>query len=444
MISIPGTVLKTSSRFSLRKASVAACLLVPSFGFAATFGPVTLTSVAALDKQARQEVSAKSRAPLADAASSVFMGIDSLEKEGSGRVPNYVRAMGAMPKLAGPFSHLFKIFISSSSLPSETKLAMALRISQINNSPYTAAHVERLLKATERGKAVLKAMESGQTASLTNPEKQAVAYADSLTRHVDGLTDAEFQSARAFYNDSQVVELTYTVCFFNYFTRFAEALNLPAEAWVFDTAPAALKAAPPAPARVALVSDEEMKAMETAVAASKANNSPSAGWNIGIANSQRAMMHAPAMFQAWREFGAAANEYSMVSREIKLQVSFAVSTANGCRYCTLHQVLGLRRQGVDAAKLMSMQKDDSSLKTDELAAVTFARKLTAEPSGTTDADFANLREVFKDQGAIEVLMQTCNFAFMNRFTDGLRLPSEDEALKVYQETYGEGWHRKAK
>ena len=41
-------------------------------------------------------------------------------------------------------------------------------------------------------------------------------------------------------------------------------------------------------------------------------------------------------------------------------------------------------------------------------------------------------------------MQTCNFAFMNRFTDGLRLPSENEALPVYQETHGEDGHRKPK
>jgi hypothetical protein len=35
---------------------------------------------------------------------------------------------------------------------------------------------------------------------------------------------------------------------------------------------------------------------------------------------------------------------------------------------------------------------------------------------------------------------------MNRFTDGLRLPSEDEAIKVYQETYGKSFEelRKAK
>jgi hypothetical protein len=31
---------------------------------------------------------------------------------------------------------------------------------------------------------------------------------------------------------------------------------------------------------------------------------------------------------------------------------------------------------------------------------------------------------------------------MNRFTDGLRLPSEDEAIKVYREVYGKDFERK--
>ena len=35
----------------------------------------------------------------------------------------------------------------------------------------------------------------------------------------------------------------------------------------------------------------------------------------------------------------------------------------------------------------------------------------------------------------EVLLQACNFSFMNRFTDGLRLPSEDEAIKIYRDVY---------
>ena len=116
-----------------------------------------------------------------------------------------------------------------------------------------------------------------------------------------------------------------------------------------------------------------------------------------------------------------------------------MSTANECRYCTLHQVQGLRRLGVDPGKLQAMRKDDSALTPRELAAVKFARKLTDRPSGVTGDDYAAIRTEFGDTGALEVLIQTCNFAFMNRFTDGLQLPSEDEAVRVYQETYGAGW-----
>ena len=42
---------------------------------------------------------------------------------------------------------------------------------------------------------------------------------------------------------------------------------------------------------------------------------------------------------------------------------------------------------------------------------------------------------------MDALLQPCAFNFMSRFTDGLRLPSEDEAIRVYQEVYGEGAYR---
>jgi hypothetical protein len=68
------------------------------------------------------------------------------------------------------------------------------------------------------------------------------------------------------------------------------------------------------------------------------------------------------------------------------------------------------------------------------------RKLLAQE------DYAALVAEFKEQGALEVLLQCGNFAYMNRFTDGLRLPSEDEAIKTYHETYGRSFEelRKAK
>jgi alkylhydroperoxidase family enzyme len=85
---------------------------------------------------------------------------------------------------------------------------------------------------------------------------------------------------------------------------------------------------------------------------------------------------------------------------------------------------------------MAMAKDDANLTPRELTAVRFARKITREPVASTKADYDALVAEFKEQGALEVLLQCGSFAYMNRFTDGLRLPSEDEAIKTYHETYG--------
>jgi alkylhydroperoxidase family enzyme len=75
--------------------------------------------------------------------------------------------------------------------------------------------------------------------------------------------------------------------------------------------------------------------------------------------------------------------------------------ANGCRYCTMHQVVGLRRLGVDPTKLLAMEKDDAALTAREKTAVLFARKLSATPWASTDADYAALGKEFQDQGALE-------------------------------------------
>ena len=54
-----------------------------------------------------------------------------------------------------------------------------------------------------------------------------------------------------------------------------------------------------------------------------------------------------------------------------------------------------------------------------------------------EGDYAALQTALgNDQEATDAVLQTCMFSFMNRFTDGLRLPSEDEAVRTYNEVYG--------
>ena len=55
-----------------------------------------------------------------------------------------------------------------------------------------------------------------------------------------------------------------------------------------------------------------------------------------------------------------------------------------------------------------------------------------------------MKTEFGEQGALEVLSYACGFNFMNRFTDNLGLPPEDEAIKAYHEVYSSDWKRKTR
>lgn len=438
----------------MRASSILSVLIIISSGCEALAAPrplrerdteraaASIVSIGSLEQQARRRVGAKSRLPLVAEDSDIFKGIESLESSEAGRLPNYLRALATLPSAVKPFARLINTAIYSGAVPSETKLALGLRVAQVYASPYVGAHMIRMLGATERGRALLSCMRSDDSHTLSPTDRAALAYSVSLSRDVNGVSDEEFQILRAHFNDSQIVELTMTVCFFNYFTRFSEGAGLPVEPWAIDGSP--FKARPlaayePPAARVALISDAEIGAVIAMDAAAKDPSRQTSGLGLGVANSQRAMMRSPQFALAWRAYGAAVREYAAVSREVKLHISFAVSMANGCRYCTLHQVLGLRRLNVDPAKLMAMKKSDAVLSARELKAVEFARKLTREPTSITDADYEKIRAEFTEQGAVEVLLQTCAFSFMNRFTDGLSLPSEDEAIRVYKEVYGSEW-----
>lgn len=400
-------------------------------------GNKSMVSLHVLEGEEHQKVNAKPRVQLAEESSPEFQGIDGVE---SGLVPNYLRALSPMPGAAKAFGHLTRTLLLGGVLEPETKMAMGLRMAQMHDAPYVAAHMERLLRATEHGRTMLAALQSGHLDSVSPADRLALRYAEGLTHGVHGVSDADFVTVRGYFNDAQLVEMTMTVCYFNYLDRYTEALNLPVEPWVFDS-PAKLQvvAFEPPIARVALISDGEMKATDDRLASMNDPKKPGNGWGIGFANSMRALLRDPGLADAWMAYGNTVRQSAVISRELQLQVSFAVSLANGCRYCTLHQVLGLRKLGVSMSKLMEMKKDDDALTPKELVAVLFARKLAAVPASMTDADYQKLRTEFGDQGALDVLLQTCMFSGFNRFTDGLRLPSEDAAVQNYKEVYGMEW-----
>lgn len=397
---------------------------------------VKIASLSSLERSARSKVSVESRVPLGSVTD-----IKNADALASPNAPNFIRALAQTTKAAPQYANLVQTVIFGGTVASETKMAMGLRIAQIYDSPYLYAQTSRWLRASERGRAMIEDWEKRR--SFTDSETRALIYGEKLTNDIHGVSDSDFAVTRASFNDAQIIELTMTVCFFNHFVRVIEALNLPVEAWVLDDKSPKMPditAFSVPQARISLVSDMELDAGALALAGIKQaqTQTPQQGLGLGIANSQRAMMRVPDLQAAWRDFGTQNRQTWSIERNIQLQISFAVSMANGCRYCTLHQVLGLRRLGVEPRKLLEMKKDDSALTARELIAVEFARKLTKQPASVTNEDFAKLKKEFGESGAVEAILQTGGFAFMNRFTDGLRLPSEDEAVKTYKEIYGEG------
>ena len=353
-------------------------------------------------------------------------GLETDLLETQGKTPAYIlAAANANPDSAKALAKLIKTVLFGGTLPSTLKLAMAVQIAKQLGSPYALAHFKRLANAA---------------GTSTDPRTSAaLAYARNLTADAHGIKDSQFAAARQQFNDAQLIELTMVVCFLNFFVRLVQGLGVQPEAWLVSTKPAL----PPrvtnhlSAARVALASDDELSAGQ-AIIERWAPGAPGNSLGVGIPNSVRAMIHVPDIYQAWSGKPQPPRPNS-VPRSTLLQVSLAVSKLNGCRYCVLHQISGLRKQGVDVAKLVALEKSDAALAPDERAAVVFARKLTSTPASVTEADRVALAAHFPGALAYDVLYQVCRFAFMNRFTDTLRLPSEDEAVNVYKETFGKSY-----
>ena len=98
-------------------------------------------------------------------------------------MPNFVRALTQLPAAGPPFANLFGTVLYSGAVEPEIKMGMGLRIAQIYGSSYVAVHLQRLLRASGRGK--------------TGEEKDAaLRYAEALTRDVHGVSDEDFRRVR--------------------------------------------------------------------------------------------------------------------------------------------------------------------------------------------------------------------------------------------------------
>lgn len=423
----------------------------PSSGYAGTVKATPSSSLASqgpvplsvLEAEARASVKTHARVTLDSPAGALVDPADDLEVAGIGHVPNYVRAFSDRPGVSATAAHLMRVVLYSGSVRPELKMAIGIRVAQFNQSPYVGAYLEHTLRSTQWGATALTRMRSGALSAFSPEDRLALNYAGEVTSHAPSISDSDYRAVRGYFSDSQIVEITLSVCYFNYLTRVANALSLPVEDWTLSSA-----AAPPVhlyaePAgRITVLDDARMVLLSKSDPSFKdAESRGQSSMGIGLPHGERIMLWAHDVPQAWWNYGRVLGPTVTLPRILMRYTSLAVSTANGCRYCTLHVLLGLKRAGVDPAKLFEMKTDDSALTDDERTVVEFARKLTRTPGSITDEDYRKLTGKFGDKGAADVVFQASYFAFMNRFNDAMNTPSEDLALENYRQLYGADWQR---
>jgi uncharacterized peroxidase-related enzyme len=117
-------------------------------------------------------------------------------------------------------------------------------------------------------------------------------------------------------------------------------------------------------------------------------------------------------------------------------IGVLVSRLNGCDYCAVHHVAGMRRlmekQGLSFADhddALRQQRPGMPFSEPEQAALAYAAKLTQTPAAIGEADIKGLRrQGFDDAEILEINQVAAYFAYANRTVTGLGVNTQGEAL----------------
>jgi AhpD family alkylhydroperoxidase len=144
---------------------------------------------------------------------------------------------------------------------------------------------------------------------------------------------------------------------------------------------------------------------------------------------QKALAHRPAMLGKFLEFYPSVGR--SLDRKLYEAVYLRVSIIHGCDYCTQHHIQGAKRAGLTAEQMKALKEGNyAGFGVDEQVALRYAEKLTRNPNGSSDADFAELKKHFSDEGIVDLHMLIGLANLTNRVTGPLALEVEFPEEKI--------------
>jgi alkylhydroperoxidase family enzyme len=290
----------------------------------------------------------------------------------------------------------------------------------------------------------------GDWSGATPAERAAYAFTHKLTVEPHTVTQDDIGELKKRYTPTQVLEIVVTVAGYNSTNRWTDGLNIPAEGngnffrrtegkvdlRSFQTPtspeyaglvsriaplPARCKAAsPPAwPDRPALEDRATVEAKWRAAAVREPTlplaDRPGANWERLLATFPKAGAARAAGVKTAAEKGA-------LSPRVRAEIAWAAARADRAWYALAVARGRLKALGFTDDHIFALDGDGKGLPEAELAAVAFARKLTAAPATVTDVDVEGLRKLFTDRQVAEIVHLVCTAAFFDRVTEAAGLP----------------------
>jgi alkylhydroperoxidase family enzyme len=348
-------------------------------------------------------------------------------------------------------------------------------VSRVNDCHYCLGHQEAKLAAAGVTERSLLALDTDWTA-FDPGRRAAFAFARKLTTSPQEIGAADIDSLRPFFEPRQILGIVFLVSRYNSTNRWTDSLGLPQEEhreFVSGLSPAersrpsivAVRGFPPRPGvrehladavtwrtrldrhasrvpRLPLADEAAAAALlfTPPAAASPATDAPAPP--LAAAGALRPRLHERLLAQFPIAAGPlllqlrAAETVGELPQPLREKIAMTAALADRAWYMQHRGRRALAARGLDDAAILTAcglpgeggtDQAPGSSAAAERAALAFARRLTVDPQGTTDADIATLLEHFSPRQVAEIVHHVGTAAFLDRLTEAAGLGWTDDA-----------------
>lgn len=146
-----------------------------------------------------------------------------------GSFADWTAVAGHKPEMTLAIFDLLAVTRASSSLePSLVELA-SVTVSLVNQCAYCIHQHSAKALGLGMSQAQLDAILDEVPAGFSDAELAVIDYAKAISRNVHSLRDGDVAGLGRYFDEAQIVELTWRIAFMNAFNRFNDALQIPPE-----------------------------------------------------------------------------------------------------------------------------------------------------------------------------------------------------------------------